>query len=80
VGESWARTLWVGEFPDEPQDGLFEALYASPESRTTDISLHIQPRETEATLSALENQLEDLEADLEYLDEKRRASARGRPS
>ncbi|WP_232700638.1 VirB4 family type IV secretion system protein [Halobacterium wangiae] len=77
VGESWARTLWIGEFPDEPQDGLFEALYASPESRTTDISLHIQPRETEATLSALENQLEDLEADLEYLDEKRRASARG---
>jgi hypothetical protein len=77
LGEDWRRTLWIGEFPDEPQDGLFEALYASPDTRDTDISLHIQPRETERTLTALENQLEDLEADLQYLGEKHRASARG---
>jgi hypothetical protein len=41
------------------------------------ISIHLHPRETSATLDALENRIEDLEADVEYLDERRRAGARG---
>ena len=77
TGERWARTHWVGQFPDAPQDGLFEKLYSTADTRTTDISLHITPRETEATLDSLENQIEDLEAEMEYLSEKRRAGARG---
>lgn len=77
IGDHWARTLWVGEFPDNPIEGLFETLYASAETRETDISMHITPRDTHATLDSLENQIEDLEADLEYLSEKRRAGARG---
>ncbi len=42
-----------------------------------DISLHIRPRETSATLDTIENTIEDLEADVESLWEKRRADARG---
>ncbi|WP_211225991.1 VirB4 family type IV secretion system protein [Haloplanus natans] len=60
-----------------PRDGLFETLYATPETRRTDISLHIEPRETQATLDGLENRIEDLEADFEYLADRRRAGARG---
>ena len=77
TGETWAQTLWVGEFPDAPTDGLFEGLYSAPESRRTDIAIHVDPRDTHATLDSLENTIEDLQADVEYLDEKRRAGARG---
>ncbi|SNZ15345.1 hypothetical protein SAMN06269185_2463 [Natronoarchaeum philippinense] len=77
TGDHWTKTLWITEFPDAPTDGLYETLYSSPETRTTDISIHLDPRETHATLDSLENQIEDLEADYEYLNEKRRAGARG---
>jgi len=77
TGDQWARTLWVGEYPDRPRDGLFETLYSTAATRRTDISLHISPRDTNATLDTLENTIEDLEADREYLEEKRKAGARG---
>ncbi|WP_436932832.1 VirB4 family type IV secretion system protein [Halosimplex halobium] len=77
TGDQWARTLWVGEYPDTPMDGLFESLYSTVDTRRTDISLHIAPRDTTATLDTLENTIEDLQADREYLEEKRRAGARG---
>lgn len=77
TGESWTQTLWIGEFADAPADGLLEALYSTSETRRTDISLHLDPRDTQRTLDSLENQLEDLEAEFEYLTEKHRASARG---
>jgi hypothetical protein len=77
TGEQWARTLWIGEYPDAPVDGLFEALYSTADTRETDITIHLDPRDTHRTLDALENKIEDLEADFEYLSEKRRAGARG---
>ncbi|EMA12533.1 VirB4 family type IV secretion system protein [Haloarcula marismortui] len=77
TGDRWARTFWIGQFPDAPRDGLFENLYSTAETRTTDISMHITPRDTQTTLDSLENKIEDLEAELEYLSEKRRAGARG---
>jgi len=77
TGETWTKSFWVSEFPDSPADGLFEGLYSTAETRSTDISIHIDPRDTHATLDSLENQIEDLEADEEYLTEKRRAGARG---
>jgi hypothetical protein len=77
AGRDWTQTLWVGEYPDAPRDGLFETLYSTAETRKTDISLHLNPRDTRTTLDSLENRIEDLEADHEYLAEKRRAGARG---
>ena len=77
AGRDWTRTFWVAEFPDTPVDGLFETLYATGETRRTDISIHLRPRDTQATLDALENRMEGLEADFEYLADKRRAGARG---
>jgi len=77
TGDSWTRTQWVAEYPDAPTDGLFEPLYSTSETRDTDISIHVDPRDTERTLNALENKLEDLEADAEYLTERHRAGARG---
>jgi hypothetical protein len=77
TGETWTRSLWVGEFPEMPANGLFEGLYSTPDTRRTDIAIHLDPRDTAETLDSLENRIEDLEADYEYLSEKRRASARG---
>jgi hypothetical protein len=77
AGTEWTRTLWVGEFPDMPSDGLFERLYATAETRRTDITMHLEPRDTQSTLDGLENQIEDLEADFEFLASRRRAGARG---
>jgi hypothetical protein len=77
TGSNWTRTLWIGEYPDAPVDGLFETLYSTSETRATDISIHLDPRDTHKTLDSLENKIEDLEADHEFLAEKRRAGARG---
>ncbi|RMB08336.1 VirB4 family type IV secretion system protein [Haloplanus aerogenes] len=76
TGGQWARTLWIGEYPDAPADGLFETLYSSADTRTTDITIHLDPRDTARTLDSLGNKIEDLEADYEYLAAKRRAGAR----
>ncbi|MFD1568953.1 transfer complex protein, partial [Halolamina litorea] len=77
TGEHWRRTLWAAEYPDEPMDGLFETLYATGETRETDLSIHLDPRDTHSTLNELENRIESLTADHEYLAEKHRAGARG---
>jgi len=77
TGDQWARGLWIGEYPDMPVDGLFETLYATDATRATDISIHIDPRDTETTLDSLENTIEDLQADVDYLKEKQRACSRG---
>lgn len=77
IGDDWARTLWVGEYPDIPRDGLLEQLYAGGETQQTDISIHLQPRDTHATLDTLENRIEELQADYEYLADRQRAGARG---
>ncbi|WP_255150122.1 VirB4 family type IV secretion system protein [Halorarius halobius] len=76
-GDARTRTHWVGEFPDIPRDGLFEGLYAGAEASHTDIAIHLEPRDTQGTLSTLENRIEDLQADYDYLTEKQRAGARG---
>jgi hypothetical protein len=77
IGSDWTRSQWISEYPDQPTDGFLERLYSSPETRSTDISMHIRPRDTHETLNSLENHIEELEADAEYLQEKRRAGARG---
>jgi len=77
TGDRWTKTLWVGEYPDAPMDGFLEKLYAAAETRNTDVSIHLDPRDTQDTLDTLENRIEDLQADYEYLTEKHRASARG---
>jgi hypothetical protein len=77
AGTEWTQTLWIGEFPDMPSDGLFERLYATAETRRTDITIHLEPRDTRSTLDGLENQIEGLEADFEFLASRRRAGARG---
>jgi len=51
MGERWRQTLWVAEYPDEPIDGLFETLYSTGETRETDISIHLDPRDTHSTLN-----------------------------
>jgi len=73
----WAQSLWIGEYPDAPIDGFLEKLASAADTQETDISIHIEPRDARATLDSLENKIEDLEADFEYLTEKHRASARG---
>lgn len=77
LGDQWVKSLWVAEYPENPLDGFLQEVLASPETRDTDIAIHIVPRDTEETLDSIENRIEDLEADYEYLNEKHRASARG---
>jgi hypothetical protein len=77
AGRTWTQSLWVSGYPDEPGDGCLEGLYATSETRRTDIAIHLDPRETHSTLDSLENRIEDLQADVDYLAEKQRAGARG---
>lgn len=77
IGTEWTRTLWITEFPEIPVDGLFEGLYSSSDTRTTDFSIHLQPRDRQSTLDALKRRLESLEADVEYLSRRSQGNARG---
>lgn len=77
TGGGWLQSRWIAAYPELPVDGLLEGLYAAQAMQDTDVSIHVRPRDTEATLDALENRIESLEADADYLAEKRRAGVRG---
>ncbi|MFB6312187.1 MAG: transfer complex protein, partial [Salinirussus sp.] len=65
IGPNARETLWIGEFPDRPVDGYLETLYTTGKASATDVSIHIAPRDTQPTLDALENRIEDLQAEYE---------------
>ncbi|MFB6185757.1 MAG: transfer complex protein, partial [Halobacteriaceae archaeon] len=77
TGDTWRQTQWVSVFPNKPVNGFLRQLYSAPETRNTDISIHLVPRDTHTTLEKLEKKISDLQSDYETLSEKHRASARG---
>ncbi|MFB6254778.1 MAG: hypothetical protein ABEI06_09215, partial [Halobacteriaceae archaeon] len=62
TGDTWRQTQWVSVFPNKPVNGFLQQLYSAPETRNTDISIHLVPRDTHTTLEKLEKKISDLQS------------------
>jgi len=58
--ETYARTFWVETFPEEPSNGLLERLLLDTDLRA-DVSIHIDPYETQEALSVMEKWISSLQ-------------------
>jgi len=45
--DTYVRTFWIEQFPEEPADGIFERLLLETDLNT-DISIHLDPFDSQS--------------------------------
>ncbi|MFW5929434.1 MAG: VirB4 family type IV secretion system protein, partial [Halobacteriota archaeon] len=76
LGERWTKTMWAEGYPDQPVDGFLERLFTEP-GVETDVSIHVEPRDTRRAQHELKDRVGTLEAEYERKRERRDVDARG---
>jgi len=57
--ETYVRTFWIEQFPEEPADGMFERLLLETELQT-DISIHLDPFDSQSAEDMMADWISDL--------------------
>ncbi len=57
--ETFVRTFWIEQFPEEPSDGLFERLLLETDLKT-DISIHLDPFASQSAQDMMADWISDL--------------------
>ncbi|MFB1066247.1 VirB4 family type IV secretion system protein [Natrinema sp. H-ect4] len=57
--ETYVRTFWVEQFPEEPSDGLLERLLLETDLQT-DISIHLDPFDSQSAQDMMADWISDL--------------------
>ena len=57
--ETYVRTFWIEQFPEEPPDGLLERLLLDTELQT-DISIHLDPFDSQSAQDMMADWISDL--------------------
>jgi len=57
--ETFVRTFWIEQFPEEPADGMFERLLLETDLQT-DISIHLDPFDTQSATDMMADWISDL--------------------
>ncbi|MDL0133429.1 VirB4 family type IV secretion system protein [Halobacterium salinarum] len=57
--DTYVRTFWIEQFPEEPADGMFERLLLETELQT-DISIHLDPFDTQSAEDMMADWISDL--------------------
>ncbi|SEQ01207.1 VirB4 family type IV secretion system protein [Natrinema salaciae] len=57
--ETYVRTFWVEQFPEEPPDGMFERLLLETDLQT-DISIHLDPFDSQSAEDMMAEWISDL--------------------
>ncbi|KDE56794.1 conjugal transfer protein [Halostagnicola sp. A56] len=57
--ETFVRTFWIEQFPEEPSDGLLERLLLETELKT-DISIHLDPFDSQSAQDMMADWISDL--------------------
>lgn len=65
-GDTYVRTYWVENFPEYPSDGFLERVLLEA-NLGTDISIHLDPFETQSALDALSDWISSLQVTYEEL-------------
>ncbi len=76
LGSRWTTTMWAEGYPDQPVDGFLERLFTEP-GVETDVSIHVEPRDTRRAQEELKDRVGTLEAKYERKRERRDVDARG---
>jgi hypothetical protein len=76
LGERWTKTMWAEGYPDQPANGFLERLFTEP-GVETDVSIHVEPRDTRRAQEELKDRVGTLEAEFERKRERRDVDARG---
>lgn len=66
--EHYVRTYWIENFPEYPSDGFLERVLLEA-NLGTDISIHLEPFETQSALDALSDWISSLQVTYEELRE-----------
>lgn len=76
LGQRWTKTMWAEGYPDQPVNGFLERLFTEP-GVETDVSIHVEPRDTRRAQEELKDRVGTLEAEYERKRERRDVDARG---
>jgi len=76
LGQRWTKTIWAEGYPDQPTNGFLERLFTEP-GVDTDVSIHVEPRDTRRAQEELKDRVGTLEAEYERKRERRDVDARG---
>ncbi|MCD2205077.1 VirB4 family type IV secretion system protein [Halobacterium sp. KA-6] len=57
--ETYVRTFWVEQFPEEPADGMFERLLLATDLNA-DISMHVDPFDSQSAADMMADWISDL--------------------
>jgi hypothetical protein len=76
LGTRWTKTMWAEGYPDQPVNGFLERLFTEP-GVETDVSIHVEPRDTRRAQEELKDRVGTLEAEYERKRERRDVDARG---
>ncbi|MFB6284017.1 MAG: VirB4 family type IV secretion system protein [Halobacteria archaeon] len=76
LGKEWTKTMWAEGYPDQPSNGFLERLFTQP-GIESDVSIHVDPRDTTKAQLELKNRVGTLEAEYERKKERRDVDARG---
>ena len=76
LGTRWSKSMWAEGYPDQPVNGFLERLFTEP-GVETDVSIHVEPRDTLRAQEELKDRVGTLEAEYERKRERRDVDARG---
>ncbi|ELZ88834.1 conjugation protein [Haloferax elongans ATCC BAA-1513] len=61
-GETYTRTFWIEQFPEEPANGMLERLLLETDLQT-DISIHLEPFDSQSASDMMADWISDLKVD-----------------
>jgi len=76
LGSRWVKSMWAEGYPDQPVNGFLERLFTEP-GVDTDVSIHVEPRDTRRAQNELKDRVGTLEAEYERKRERHDVDARG---
>ncbi|MDY6778971.1 MAG: hypothetical protein SV760_00155 [Halobacteria archaeon] len=76
IGNKWVKSMWAEGYPDQPKNGFLERLFTEP-GVETDVSIHVEPRDTKRAQDELKDRVGTLQAEYERKRERRDVDARG---
>lgn len=76
VGNTWTKTMWAEGYPDQPRNGFLERVFTEP-GIDTDVSIHVDPRDTRQAQHELKDRVGTLQAEYERKRERHDVDARG---
>lgn len=67
-GETYTRTFWIDQFPEQPENGLFERLLLDTDL-SADVSINVNPYEDQSAVDLVSDWIATLQTNRSEMDE-----------